>query len=673
MITRHKKRQSTVLTPENNLSVSTSTQNIPNPSHTHTSPASSPTAASQPAATSASTPAATAASTETAQVPPRRYATRPSNSLHPAVDAGLQKQTQEQISTTAAAKKAKKTERTAAKVQAKQAKTRRESDGVRRLAELEDERKEQDDLEESYLAEHSATAYRPRGRQLTMDVDKGSLHSNSSRSPAGRVSQNSEEASSDAEEAQGPPRQRLTKAQKKAARKQELRGSVASARKNAQIPISAVKRKPADDVNLKPVSKKAKKSEGAFRSNWQDDWQIKANLGSTRIERTTTSRSTSTTFSSGPGIPSSPSTRASTPDSEVAVPRTPSATIAVQRRLVSSQQARDRDIEEIGGFRDKDVSASRAAALKRRKAERPLPQNLRIVDVSDGETIPSNRQRKPRTPVAPAKSLSRETLPGWIKPDFETKLLPTIIDTYGAEDNPWKLDGDNDDFLDVAQNALDLVCPRQHHTLAKSDKIYAIARQAMYTWRNSLQARAIHAVKEGIAAQPNLGSKKAIRKFVVSALQERGAALWGERALHSTYLLKTLSAHYRAIQGSAVADSKPPVGALTLCIAAVQRAFDMHSTGVFVAGDNFSEPNAGRLTREWLKSDTIKILKQKPHRFDALQTAAMKHIIPSKLSKTAGPSRLGASAVVDPPSSPVPGHSRAQSSVSESEPEFDWA
>ncbi|KAH9946446.1 hypothetical protein B0H21DRAFT_709154 [Amylocystis lapponica] len=583
-------------------------------------------------------PAATSASQDAIPTPSRRYSTRPSNSLHPAVDAGLQKHTQEKISSIAAVKKAKKDERTTSKVKAKQAKARRESDGVRQLAELEDERKTQDDLEEAYLAERSATAYQNRGCRPAMDVDNRLSHSASSRSrsPAGRASESSEEATSGAEEAQGR-RLALTKAQKKAARKQELRGSVASARKNAEIPISAVKRKSADNVHAsKTVSKKAKKSESAFQVNWQDDWQVKASIGSS-AQRTSTSRSASTAFNES--IPSSPSTHPGTPDSDLAAPQAPSSTIAVQRRLVSSQP-------------DKDVSASRAAVLKRRRIERPLPDTLRIINISDSETVPTNRQRKLRTPAAPAKSLSRETLPGWIKSHFETKLLPMIIDTYGAEDDPWKLDGDNDDFLEVAQNALDLVCPRQHHTLAKSDKIYAIARQGMYTWRNSLQTRAIQVVKEGIAAQPTLGSKKAVKRFVESTLQERGAALWGERALHSPYLLKTLAAHYRAIQGSVV-ESRPPVGALTLCIAAVQRAFDMHSTGVFIPGDNFSEPNTGCLTREWLKSDTIKILKAKPHRFDALKDAATKHILPSKHSKSAGPSRLGASVVVDPPSSPA--------------------
>ena len=69
-----------------------------------------------------------------------------------------------------------------------------------------------------------------------------------------------------------------------------------------------------------------------------------------------------------------------------------------------------------------------------------LPQNLKVTYVQP-EPLPKLKTKRTRKiDMNPEKSLSAELLEDWIRPTFDTVLMPTLLDHYGAEEDFWTLD-----------------------------------------------------------------------------------------------------------------------------------------------------------------------------------------------------------------------------------------
>ena len=52
----------------------------------------------------------------------------------------------------------------------------------------------------------------------------------------------------------------------------------------------------------------------------------------------------------------------------------------------------------------------------------------------------SRAKRTPKAEVDPSQSLSVAHLPEWIRDDLEDFILPTLLDHYGSQEDPWTLD-----------------------------------------------------------------------------------------------------------------------------------------------------------------------------------------------------------------------------------------
>lgn len=160
----------------------------------------------------------------------------------------------------------------------------------------------------------------------------------------------------------------------------------------------------------------------------------------------------------------------------------------------------------------------------------------------------SVERRRPRQQLSVEKSHSFEALPEWVKPRWESQLIPSIIEEIGAEDDSWDLEhGGEQFFLQVAQRSLNKVYPQRHHTLTRSDKIargvrmflyshccLALTvigpqlRQHVYTWRTLLQRGAIKSVKTAVLKKfGKKPSRPAVKKWVREALLPNGEAFWG--------------------------------------------------------------------------------------------------------------------------------------------------
>ena len=91
------------------------------------------------------------------------------------------------------------------------------------------------------------------------------------------------------------------------------------------------------------------------------------------------------------------------------------------------------------------------------------------------------RPRATRTELDPEKSKALKHMPDWIREELdETKgsIIPTVIEFFGCQANPWELDYEKADvFLWLVNVVIDHVLPEHHFRISsKSDQIYQNVR-----------------------------------------------------------------------------------------------------------------------------------------------------------------------------------------------------
>ena len=70
------------------------------------------------------------------------------------------------------------------------------------------------------------------------------------------------------------------------------------------------------------------------------------------------------------------------------------------------------------------------------------------------------------------KKCKYENLPPWVKPLLKDKVMPTVCEYFGIQDNPWSLNTNQYTFIQLLQKVIDYVFPYKHYHLLKSDLIY---------------------------------------------------------------------------------------------------------------------------------------------------------------------------------------------------------
>lgn len=532
--------------------------------------------------------------------------TREGNDPHPGRTAGLNKRTQVEISAEAAEKQAAKDARAEEKEMERQAEKTLGDKGIMGMARLLDARRrmerEGSDEEEGEVE----------------DVARQRASFMSSRRAASSTSVlDAVRAGVPFEPSTGVPGKKLTAAEKKRAETDLLHARVLAARAKPTTNSNAAAKTSSKEV--------AKTYTGGLDTNWQ------SRIAGLHL-----------------GAPS----RAS-PASKLA-------------------HGRQREDEAVGGFTDADVAYDEPVS---NGPQRQIKSRTIIVPGSP----PPSRTRAAKTKINPEKSSAFINLPDWSKPHLGPNgaIIPTIIEIYGAQQNPWKMDLDEDTFLLIVQYTIDAVAPSQHYTLTRGDNVYRKARQDVYNWRASFYKAALSAVKAEIRMK-QLRTSKAVADFVERGLHESGEAFWEypdqnmpRGALRSKYILRSFAEHLKIVYRGSIAsevvnalqDVLPkefvfglPQGALTLAVCAVQRAYEAHKTGKYIAAEKFSYDNVKTIWSTHFANVTAGYVT-KPKRFEQLILDASLHVDKAASSATQASSesqRPAALIIRDASSSPVP-------------------
>ncbi|KAH7903722.1 hypothetical protein BJ138DRAFT_1107437 [Hygrophoropsis aurantiaca] len=538
---------------------------------------------------------------------------------------GLKERTQTEISASAQCKRAKRDAVEAEKLQVRNAKDRKQKEGIQRLKEIEAKRLQEHVSEEARMQKNAAVAYLEEidtdARQIADDFDDETHPSGSEfvldddqLSDKDTDYEGSEESDGVNPKSQKTPKKHtLTSTQKKHAHAQSLRDAIAP---EHQLPV------PILSVTSNHVKKAQSSSADGLVSGWRD--RISSQMRPNAPQLNTSSNKTPSWKDQlqGPNIP----VQTFKNESRKSIASAGSANFATRKDSA----------EEVGGLCDDDVVTQKGAMRHKQIVEVFGPET----DGNNGESHTkgcrkSKTSRKPKTIIEPEKSISTNSLPTWIEPFFWTAVMPTVRDVYGGLEDPWDINQQETDyFIGVLQQAVDAACPQQAHVLSKSDHIYRIARQQIYEWHRDFLKAAIKAVRDGIAEHCGKNATaEEIKAFVVAALAPGGDAYNGipvgkttPRPYYSPYLLKTFASHLLSIRGSRCEQAVYPVGALALSMASVQLAFRMYAKGKFIAGEGFSKVTAGALTLEYTGGQSFEQLLAKSSRFDAIIEAALRYV-----------------------------------------------
>ncbi|KAI1785119.1 hypothetical protein LXA43DRAFT_1100679 [Ganoderma leucocontextum] len=341
--------------------------------------------------------------------------------------------------------------------------------------------------------------------------------------------------------------------------------------------------------------------------------------------------------------------------------------------------------DETRGLDDADVMISRETAVTRPRGR----QNLAL-QVVYSEPEPPKKPKAKRTAQAdmdPKLSRAGKNVPAWISDDFDNVILPTVLDHYGGQEDPWTLDTkkptkgkavvassstsasnvDQGGLVDVLQQLINQLFPRKHYELASSDIIVRVTRQRIMNWRRAFLDRAINvaatAYQNFKTEHPN-ASKRDVANWAEGAMDlKTGFALWEvpptdkdpkpHGGLRSPCVLQTFGPHFKSICGSILADSPPPIGALSLALAALDVAFQCYESGELAPPQsNFDVALGGVATDDYLRLAVAPCLET-PDRWEQVMDMAKEYASRGKGSSKARTPRRRRRSEVMPGSSPV--------------------
>ncbi|RDX42525.1 hypothetical protein OH76DRAFT_1422446 [Lentinus brumalis] len=316
------------------------------------------------------------------------------------------------------------------------------------------------------------------------------------------------------------------------------------------------------------------------------------------------------------------------------------------------------------GFGDADMQSSRDSV-----AGLGVGRKLQIVQLMSIELqhMAPPKKRKQRTPsgqVPPEKSKSAANLPPWIQGIFDD-FVATLIDHYGASGDLWNLNpkpsqnpqaAKSTTLLTVMREVLDAMLPDKYE-LKTSDHIAVIARQRVMNWHGAFLERAKTIIKHGLMEypenRPNVTVSELAAWVKATADLKTGAAWYevakepkGINALMSPYILYIFSPHLKAIEGSLLNMSNPPVNALSLACAALDTILARYKSGAYVVDpdDTFDTVNGGGATDEFRETSVEPMLKWHPERWEKLMEMAREYANgtwsrPHKKAKVVAPRR----------------------------------
>nr|VWP01047.1 Glycerol-1-phosphatase [Ganoderma boninense] len=562
--------------------------------------------------------------------PPQTRATRPQNKFRrPALDVGLDwKAAQREREVTAMAKANKKAENERKKAE-KIEHTELRKSGMAQIVQLEEARERRDREEDAHL---NGTVAACRTHGVSSSDIRGALsawnesHEDGSGGKSGSDFKDEESLSSsesstgEGDDSPVPQRKKVkTNAQRKHERQVCIRGEIDAAKQ--ALPASDAVGNNASRQNLRPLTLPPTAAVDPHSRN-----NMPMNLRST---------------ASTPAPNTNPM-----PAFRIRAAGAPSSSGFALSPCPLSPASLPSD-EDIGGLSDNHVAISRASATRGRTAAKapvsghvsqvPIahllmlsfhdpalhPQSLSVSYIEPEPPAKPRIKRTPKSEMDASNSLLADHLDDWVCPTFKTILMPTVLDHYGAQEDPWTLEvekrakgrqtgQDQPISLPVTQpnNPQDLLSVLKD--MVSSLYLYHFGEVES----NDLLVR-VADIKKWADSAIDADTRFA---FWETPPTRQDPAPHGN--LLSTFVLSTFALHLKATAGSHFEERPPPVAALSLTLATIDFAFAQYSSGEYVASKMQWDNVRGGEATEWYLEDTVKPTLKKPDRWSQLMERA---------------------------------------------------
>ncbi|TBU25237.1 hypothetical protein BD311DRAFT_809325 [Dichomitus squalens] len=185
--------------------------------------------------------------------------------------------------------------------------------------------------------------------------------------------------------------------------------------------------------------------------------------------------------------------------------------------------------EEIGGLQDDDIEVAPPTGT----SDSVGSWSTSIVEFHGEVSSLTKSKRTAKKDVPEDQSLSADNLPAWIKPAWP-QISASLCAFYGAEQNPWMLDRNEQDpahIDNVFQVLVDALCPEKHYVVDSSDQAFKVARQTVYNWRCAFANSARAAVHQAVKARhgnPQQATKDSVAAWAKTGNSHGGEAHWGK-------------------------------------------------------------------------------------------------------------------------------------------------
>ncbi|KII83567.1 hypothetical protein PLICRDRAFT_180340 [Plicaturopsis crispa FD-325 SS-3] len=306
---------------------------------------------------------------------------------------------------------------------------------------------------------------------------------------------------------------------------------------------------------------------------------------------------------------------------------------AIPPTVRDPQSHNNRKNELVGFVADSKPPASEdpTQLVQNPKSMRSKPSTKKLQTTNLLSSAPVHK-RSPSTSIEPSEILSTPStpstalndgqsesvahLPEFARAAWASAFLPTLYAFLAASETPWSPAGADGDLVPALQDIVNTVWPGTNYRVRYNDRIFKTARDRLNDKRSLIGQNAVKAVTEHFKQPQYAGDRNAIATFAAYANRSDGPGLYRipasisaspadvdyvkpDTLFESTFFISTLASFLKFTKNSRKEYGRPK-GALALCAAAVERAFNMFYTGTKVTTGKFGKDTAGAMTDDYV-------------------------------------------------------------------------
>ncbi|KIJ63555.1 hypothetical protein HYDPIDRAFT_40966 [Hydnomerulius pinastri MD-312] len=301
-----------------------------------------------------------------------------------------------------------------------------------------------------------------------------------------------------------------------------------------------------------------------------------------------------------------------------------------------------------------------------RAAPRGVPQTPSVAERRMVTSVP-RPLNSPSSSTPGPESFETGGLPEFIRKSWITVFLPTLYRRLGSYHQPFDLYKRDHLLLRTIQEVIDICFPTSGYRATGFDRLCTLAYNRIGDRLSQFGRSAIKNVQSFFDKPPYSNDSRAIAQYAKYATQKDGPAVYRFPSPRGTYegdpgyqlpsgmfesqFIIDILAHYLNSTKGTTADYGPPIGALAVITAAVERAFFSFHSGSKVVEGLFNNGRFAPVVDDYIDS----INKLSPRRWNAIYQLCGVNPAPNLPGSSSGSSLQDQRRTLYmPPSSPIP-------------------